>query len=204
MNLGIDEIHTKLAHYGNSSYLCILVDNEKRVMTEILPSRSKLELSRYFEKIDKKERDRVRYVTMDMWLPYKQVVQRYLNKRDLLDMILNINENLSLAYRLKEMYVEFNERATRSNCQDWFETIYSAFIEADIPEYREFTILLYNWKQSNAFSENINGQIRTYLTVSNRAVNFIRFRKRMLYCLNYKIIYSITRFLSSDKYDRKK
>lgn len=204
VNLGIDEIHTKLAHYGNSSYLCILVDNEKRVLTEILPSRAKLELSRYFEKIDKKERDRVRYVTMDMCLPYKQVVQRYLNKRDLLDMILNINENLSLAYRLKEMYVEFNERATSSNCKDWFETIYSAFIEADIPEYREFKILLYNWKQSNAFSENINGQIRTYLTVSNGVVNFIRFRKRMFYCLNYKIFYSITRFLSSDKYDRKK
>lgn len=287
VNLGIDEIHTKLAHYGNSSYLCIMADNEKRVLTEILPSRAKSELSRYFEKIDKKERDRVRYVTMDMWLPYKQVVQRYLvhaqiavdpfhvishlmeglsririhiqnqveygsdayyllktwkdllekrvnldnkpvynkrfqrylNKRDLLDMILNINENLSLAYRLKEMYVEFNERATSSNCQDWFETIYSAFIEADIPEYREFTTLLYNWKQeilnsfarpfenrkqSNAFTENINGQIRTYLSVSNGVVNFIRFRKRMLYCLNYKIFYSITRFLSSDKYDRKK
>ncbi len=120
-------------------------------------------------------------------------------------MILNINENLSLSYLLKEMYVEFNEGNTSSNCQAWFETIYSAFIEADIPEYREFTILLYNWKQeilnsfaypfenrkqSNAFTENINGQIRTYLSVSNGVVNFIRFRKRILYCLNYKIFYS--------------
>lgn len=287
VNLGIDEIHTKLAHYGNSRYLCILTDNEKRILTEILPSRAKLELSRYFEKIDKKERDRVRYVTMDMWLPYKQVVQRYLvnaqiavdpfhvishlmnglsriritlqnqveygsdayyllktwkdllekrvnldnkpvynkrfqrymNKRDLLEMILNINENLSLAYRLKEMYLDFNKNATRSNCEEWFETVYSSFMEADIPEYREFTVLLYNWKQeilnsfarpfenrkqSNAFTENINGQIRTYLSVSNGVVNFVRFRKRMLYCLNYRIFYSITRFLSSDKYDRKK
>lgn len=60
-------------------------------------------------------------------------------------MILSINENLSLSYRLKEIYVKFNEGNTSSNCQSWFETIYSAFIEADIPEYRKFTILLYNW-----------------------------------------------------------
>ena len=66
VNLGIDEIHTRLAHYGNSKSLCILTDNENRTLMEILPSCAKLELSRYLEKIDKKERDRVRYVTMDM------------------------------------------------------------------------------------------------------------------------------------------
>lgn len=286
-NLGIDEIHSKLAHYGNSKYLCILADNENRTLMEILPSRAKIELCRYFEKIPRSERNNVQYVTMDMWLPYKQVVQRYLvnaqiavdpfhvishlmdgltrvrlniqnqveygsdayyllktwkdllekrinldnkpvynkrfqrfmNKRDILEMILNINENLSIAYRLKEMYLDFNKNATISNCEEWFNTLYNSFIEADIPEYREFTALLYNWreeivhsfarpfqnrKQSNAFTENINGQIRTYLAVSNGVINFIRFRKRMLYCLNYRIFYSITQFLSSDKYDRKK
>lgn len=57
-------------------------------------------------------------VNLDNKPVYNKRFQRYLNKRDLLDMILNINENLSLAYRLKEMYVEFNERATSSNCQD--------------------------------------------------------------------------------------
>ena len=286
VNLGIDEIHSKLAHYGNSKFLCIFADNERRILTEILPSRAKIELCRYFDKIPKNERDKVLYVTMDMWLPYKQVVQRYLvnaqiavdpfhvishlmdgltrvrlniqnqveygsdayyllkkwkdllekrvyldnkpiynkrfdrylNKRDLLEMTLNINENLALAYRLKEMYLEFNEHATSSNCQGWFETVYSSFVEADLPEYREFTAMIYNWKQeilnsfarpyenrkqSNAFTENINGQIRTYLAVSNGVINFIRFRKRVLYCLNYKIFYSITKFLTSDKYERK-
>ena len=141
-----------------------------------------------------------------------------MNKRDLLEMILDINENLALAYRLKQMYIEFNENATSDNCEGWFDTIYTAFVKANIPEYRDFTILLYNWKQeiinsfarpyknrkqSNAFTENINGQIRTYLTVSNGVINFMHFRKRMLYCLNYKIFYSITKHLSSDKYDRK-
>ena len=134
-------------------------------------------------------------------------------------MILNINENLSLTYHLKERYLDFNKNATSSNCKKWFDTLYNAFVEADIPKYREFTVLLYNWreeilhsftrpfqnrKQSNAFTQNINGQIRRYLAVSNGVINFIRFRKRMLYCLNYRIFYSITQFLSSDKYDRKK
>lgn len=287
VNLGMDEIHTKLAHYGNSKYLCILVDNENRTLTEILPSRAKLELSRYFDKISKEERDRVLYVTMDMWLPYKQVVQlylknakisvdpfhvvkhliecfnrvrinilnqleygsdayyllkrwkdllgrninldntpvfnkrfnRYLNKRDLLEMILDINENLALAYRLKEMYLDFNEKATINNCEGWMDTILASFQASGMPEYRDFVITLSNWKQeilnsfdrpyenrkqSNAFTENINGQIRTYLDVSNGVINFIRFRKRMLYCLNYKIFYSITKFLSSDKYIKNK
>ena len=44
------------------------------------------------------------------------------------------------------MYLLFNQKATEENCEQWFNSIYEAFIEAQIPEYHEFIILLNNWK----------------------------------------------------------
>lgn len=273
-NIGIDEIYSKMAHYGNSKYLCIMVDNEQRDLFEILPSRAKIELQRYFSAIPLEERKKVRYWTIDMWEPYKDIAQLYLpnceiavdpfhvvthlidalkririnvmnqmeygsdgyyllktwkdlletniyldnkprynarfqrslNKRDLLNMILELDENLATAYHLKEMYLQFNREATANNCRARFEHIYEAFVEAQIPEYAEFIITLTNWKeeilnsfkrpyenrkQSNALSEHINSRIRSYLSVSNGVVNFIRFRKRMIYALNKKTLYSL-------------
>lgn len=75
-NLGIDEIHSNMAKYGGS-YLCALVDNNERCLTELLPNRSKLTLSRYFDRIPVSERENVKYVTIDMWEPYKDVAIRY-------------------------------------------------------------------------------------------------------------------------------
>lgn len=75
-NLGIDELSSKMSKYGGS-YLCIFVDNDHRFLTEILPDRSKHYLSRYLEVIPLEERKRVRYVTIDMWEPYKAVSLKY-------------------------------------------------------------------------------------------------------------------------------
>jgi transposase len=76
-NLGIDEISSKMAKYGGA-YLCVFVDNKKRTLNEVLPNRSKATLTKYFEKIPKVERDKVKFVTIDMWEPYKDVCQRFL------------------------------------------------------------------------------------------------------------------------------
>ena len=40
--LGIDELHSRELSRRNSSYLCILVDNERRTVRDILDSRSKM------------------------------------------------------------------------------------------------------------------------------------------------------------------
>ena len=76
--LGIDEIHSKMAKRKDSAYLAVLVDNVNRSLLDILPSRSKTELTRYFERISIEERKRVKYVTIDMWIPYKDVCKKYL------------------------------------------------------------------------------------------------------------------------------
>ena len=77
-NLGIDEISSQMAKYGGA-YLCVFVDNKKRTLNEILPNRSKITLSKYFEAIPKFERDKVKFVTIDMWEPYKDVCEKYLD-----------------------------------------------------------------------------------------------------------------------------
>ena len=76
-NIGIDEISSSMSKYGGS-YLCVIVDNKGRMLHDIIPNRSKLTLSRYFEAIPLEERNKVRYVTIDMWEPYKQVCSKYL------------------------------------------------------------------------------------------------------------------------------
>ena len=76
-NLGIDEISSSMAKHGGS-YLCVFVDNNRRTLNEVLPNRSKSTLSNYFSSIPKTERDKVKFVTIDMWEPYKAVCSKYL------------------------------------------------------------------------------------------------------------------------------
>lgn len=75
-SLGIDELHSNMSKYGGS-YLAILVDNVHRSLCDILPNRSKRTLSKYFEQIPLEERKRVRFVTIDLWKPYKEVALKY-------------------------------------------------------------------------------------------------------------------------------
>lgn len=286
-SIGIDELHSRMAKRKNSSYLCVLVDNEHRCLFEILPSRSKQELNRYFDKIPKDEKANVRFVTIDMWEPYKAVALRQfpncviavdpfhvvknlidaftririnimnqveygsdayyllkswkhlietdanldnepeynkrfktmLNKRQLRDMILDISENLALGYELKEMYRRFNKEATPANCEQWFDYIVEAFEQSNIAEYNAFISMIKHWRKeilnsflrpfddrklSNAFAENTNSKLRSYIEISNGLSNFTRFRKRCIFALNPKVFYSITDRLKSDKRQGKK
>lgn len=77
-NLGIDEIHSNMAKSKNSAYLGVLIDNTKYALIDILPSRNKVTIRDYLIKIPKEERDKVKYVTMDLWEPYKDVTHHYL------------------------------------------------------------------------------------------------------------------------------
>lgn len=57
-------------------------------------------------------------------------------------MIRDVNENLTLGFRLKEMYLKFNKEATSENCLSWFESIYQEFVLSEIPEFNEFIRIL--------------------------------------------------------------
>ena len=78
VNLGIDEIHSSMAKRRNASYLGVLTDNDSFSLVEILPSRNKADLNNYLSFVPRKEREAVRYVAIDMWLPYKEMAQKWL------------------------------------------------------------------------------------------------------------------------------
>ncbi len=285
-NIGIDELHSNMAKYGGS-YLCTITDNRSRSLLEILPDRSKKTLSRYMEQIPLDERRKVKYVTMDLWVPYKDVALKYfpnchvavdpyhvvknlgdgftrlrvdimkqcvygspeyyllkkwsklleddreldnkpqynsffrqkLNYRDLYNMLLDINADLSLAYQLKEMYRDFNKTCSFEDAPGKLDLLIECFEEANLECYREFTALMKTWrteiinsferpyeerKQSNALTESINQKLRQLLTIANGFANFERFRARAIYCLNDRVFYSLTQSLRSNKREGKK
>lgn len=288
INLGIDEIHSDMAKRKDASYLGVLLDNDKFSLIDILPSRNKLDLNDYFKMCPEKERLAVKYVTIDMWEPYKAMANKWLinakvavdpfhvvkhlidgfedirikvmnrcvygsnayyllkkwnklltsdkynlngapvynpvfkcrlNYGDLKKMLLELDDELTLAYNLKEAYRWFNSNCTYEKANEELNVLINEFIKADISEYEEFLSILIHWKKeivnsfiisektghrlSNAKTERMNGEIRTNITISNGLNNFKRFRNRMIYCFNDKVFYALTNKLTSLKRDYK-
>ena len=277
--LGIDEIHNKYLTKRNSSYLCVLVDNNDNNLYDVLDSRSKMNLSLYFSSFSREERKNVKYVTIDMWRPYKDVSITYfpnaiiavdpfhvvkhlvkgfeelriklmnnceynsngyyllkkwnwllkknnvdwdnnprynkyfgrkLNHRDIRSMIFDNFPELKFAYDLKTEYQYFNKIGTYEDAKKFIPNFIKKFKKANIPEYRDFTNILSEWtdeiinsfqrpyedkKLSNAFTENINGRIKVYFSVSKGVANFQRFRKRVIFALNKDVNYSLKKSL---------
>ena len=288
VNLGIDEIHSDMAKRKNASYLATIIDNDYFKLIDILTSRSKYELSLFFEKCPKEEREAVKYVTIDMWEPYKNVALKWLpnatvavdpfhviehlsncfskirikimnskiygsnayyllkswhkllesdkykldgepkynhifrcklNYSDIKKMLLELDEELTLAYELKESYRNFNAHSTYETAERDLNELIAAFQKANIKEYEEFINIMITWKKeiinsfiisdvtgcrlSNAKSEAMNERIKTHIRISKGLANFLRFRKRMLYCFNDSLFVVLTEKLTSMKRDLK-
>ena len=287
-SLGIDEIHNPEMAYKGSAYLCVMVDNENRCVYDVLGSRSKNYLDNFFYGFNEKQKAAVKYVTIDMWQPYKDLAYKHfrncivaidpfhvvehlykdfdqvrirlmnqsvygsnayyllkrwnwllktddvdldnepqynsrfktkLSRRQILKMLLDLSPELEEAYVLKEKYRSFNMKMSYEDAKENYDALLKEFEDAGIAEYREFVSILHTWKKeilnsfmrpyddrklSNAFCENINGKIGTYLDISRGIANFKRFRKRVLFALNPKIFYSITNVLYSDRREGKK
>lgn len=126
---------------------------------------------------------------------------------------------LQAAYQLKELYRKFNQIPDCEEACRLFPKIKKYFSDSNIPQYDEFSGLLERWQTeilnsflrpyednrrlSNAYTENLNGKIRTYIDVSRGIKNFDRFRKRVIYALNPEISYALTMNLHSEKYKGK-
>lgn len=71
--LCIDEIYSrKLSKYH---YLCVLYSPQRKAIIEILESRRKGFLIDFFAHITQKEKQNVKYVSIDMWDNYRQIVK---------------------------------------------------------------------------------------------------------------------------------
>ena len=145
-------------------------------------------------------------VDLDNEPQYNRVFGKYLNRRDIYNMLLENFPELNKAYHLKEDFRDFVKTGTYEEAPTKLEEYIDKFKSCEIKEYEEFTKILVNWKQeiinsfyrpygdkklTNAYTERINGEIRKYINVSHGLGNFDRFRKRVLYALNDDIGYSL-------------
>ena len=150
---------------------------------------------------------------------YNHVFKQKLNYADLLKMLLELDEELTLAYELKESYRNFNSHSTYETAEKDLDELIAAFQKANIKEYEEFINIMITWKQeiinsfiisdvtgdrlSNAKSESMNRKIKLHISISNGLANFLRFRKRILYCFNDHLFVVLTEKLTSMKRDLK-
>ncbi|WP_207654283.1 transposase [Caloramator fervidus] len=70
--ISIDEFK---GNSGNSDYYCIIVDPVNHKIIDIIKDKNLHVLSSYFRKI--KNRDKVKYVIIDMWKPYVEIVKAF-------------------------------------------------------------------------------------------------------------------------------
>lgn len=283
-SIGIDELHSTELSRQNSSYICIIVDNEKKCLYDVLDSRNKSNLINTFSRFSRNERLKVKFVTIDMWESYRDVATTYfpncivavdpfhvikhlesdfddlrkslmrsceygsnryyllkkwswlltrnniefdnervfnrrfnmrLNRRDLRNMIFDSFPELEEAYFLKERYCQMNRECSYEEAVFEYDEVLDAFKRCSITQYDEFIHILIKWRDeilnsfkrpyenrrlSNALTENLNGKIREYLTISRGITNFSRFRKRVLFALSGDIEYAIR---SSLEYEHK-
>ena len=58
-------------------YQCSLLNGETHSLTDIIKSRNTKDLTEYFGRIDKTEKENVLYFISDMWEPYRSVKNTY-------------------------------------------------------------------------------------------------------------------------------
>lgn len=143
-------------------------------------------------------------IDLDNKAKYNKRFKRYMNYRDIVEILFMRFPDLEKAYNLKEKYISFNENI-KGNKEEELADLIHEFGESNIKEYDEFYNLLINWKCeivnsfiiynnrriNNSFIESRNAEIEKLMYMANGFKNFSRTRNRILYCLNKKDNYSI-------------
>ena len=139
-----------------------------------------------------------RNINLDNDRKFNRKLDRYLNYKDILNLILSIDEDLEKAYELKELYTQFNQEMNIDDAKENYDCILDEFIKADIPEYEEFITILKNWRReiinsfsiykgrriNNGIAESINQNIAAIIYNTKGIRNTSRRRKRIMYSIN--------------------
>lgn len=98
--LGMDEIALKKRH---KQYVLILSDLERHYILAVLPTREQKTLIAWLQSLSAVEKRAIRVVSIDMWRPYRSVVERYLPHADIVadrfHVMKQLNEQLTKARR---------------------------------------------------------------------------------------------------------
>ena len=139
-----------------------------------------------------------RTINLDNKGKYNKRLKRYINYRQLLELILSINEDLKVGYYLKEMYIHFNANSTYEEAKKNYQNVVDAFVAANIEEFVEFTNILFTWREeiinsfihykgrriNNSVAEGINSQVSKIIYNSKGIRNHKRRSKRIMFAIN--------------------
>lgn len=135
---------------------------------------------------------------------YNNRLKQTLNYYQILHKMIDIDENLKDAYRMRESLYMFYEHPSKDSKKD-LEQLILDMHHCKAPEISEFAKTLSKWfdsiinsfkllkgrRISNGLIENRNKLIKDLKYNANGYVNFDRFRRRILYTLNSTINYSL-------------
>lgn len=136
---------------------------------------------------------------------YNKRLGRYVNYRDIREILFQNFDELKIAYELKEYYINLNTNTSMEEAASAIDKAIDIFEACAIAEFEEFYKLLRNWRTEiiNSFTK-INGRRinNSYMESKNRIVaklifnangfkNFKRTRNRILYCLNPNDTFSL-------------
>ncbi|MDO4468194.1 MAG: ISL3 family transposase [Bacillota bacterium] len=145
---------------------------------------------------------------------YNSKFKMKMNRGDILELLLSEFPILNEGYYLKEKFRGAVKDFDYDRMSKVYDNYVNDFKNSNVREYDEFVGILENWKTeilnsflrpygkhklSNALTENINGKLNDYISISHGISNLTRFRKRVLFALNPKINYSIGETLRTDK-----
>ena len=137
-------------------------------------------------------------IYLDNEARYNRSLGRYVNYRQIRDIMFDNFPKLEAAYNLKELYIIYNATKNLEEAAAKFDVIKQYFVDSRIDEYDEFITLMTNWKQeiinsftkidgrriNNSYIESKNRQLEHLMNNANGYTNFQRTRNRILYCLN--------------------
>ena len=116
--LGMDEIALKKRH---KQYVLVLSDLERRCVLAVLPTREQQTLIGWLKGLTAAEKRAIRVVSMDMWRPYRAVVEKYLSHADIVadrfHVMKQLNEQLSQARRQIQREADKATKAALKGCR---------------------------------------------------------------------------------------
>lgn len=124
--------------------------------------------------------------------------RKHIHARELVNMMLEFDPELEVAYMLKEDYLDINRNATEDDIDGRLDHYIKDLNTFSVPEFRTVAGSLSKWHNeiinsfdrvdgrriSNGPVESINSRIKLLKTSAAGYRNFDRFRKRVLYSLN--------------------
>lgn len=168
--LSFDEKHIGKA-ITDHSYLFVILDWRNIKIYDVLESRDKYTLWKYFSSIPKEERDKVTHITMDMWQTYKDVSKHFFRNAKIAVDSFHVMENINKAMNKVRTTVMSKYNKKTENLED--NHIYYYFLKKfDYFFTKEFDdITTYPIKVQKLKTKLNKHEIRKYLLDIDERIN---------------------------------